>query len=130
LDGVDELVLSLTAKGLTTGRSPRILAEVYGAEVSRDTISNITDRVLGEMADWQSRPLDPIYPVLFIDAIHVKIRDAKVANRPTPRSRSAPKVSGTCWGCGPVTAARAPSSHSGSMTSGIGLGGWFRRHGG
>lgn len=82
LDGVDELVLSLTAKGLTTGEVSAHLAEVYGAEVSRDTISNITDRVLAEMADWQSRPLDPIYPVLFIDAIHVKIRDGKVANRP------------------------------------------------
>jgi putative transposase len=82
LDGVDELVLTLTAKGLTTGEVSAHLAEVYGAEVSRDTISNITDRVLVEMADWQSRPLDPIYPVVFIDAIHVKIRDGKVANRP------------------------------------------------
>jgi putative transposase len=82
LDGVDELVLSLTAKGLTTGEVSAHLAEVYGAEVSRDTISNITDRVLAEMADWQSRPLDPVYPVVFIDAIHVKIRDGKVANRP------------------------------------------------
>jgi putative transposase len=82
LDGVDELVLSLTAKGLTTGEVSAHLAEVYGAEVSRDTISNITDRVLAEMANWQSRPLDPIYPVVCIDAIHVKIRDGKVANRP------------------------------------------------
>jgi putative transposase len=75
LAGVDELVLSLTAKGLTTGEVSAHLAEVYGAEVSKDTISNITDRVLAEMADWQSRPLDPVYPVLFIDAIHIKIRD-------------------------------------------------------
>jgi putative transposase len=82
LDGIDELVLSLTAKGLTTGEVSAHLAEVYGAEVSKDTISNITDRVLAEMADWQNRPLDSIYPVLFIDAIHVKIRDGKVANRP------------------------------------------------
>jgi putative transposase len=82
LDGIDELVLSLTAKGLTTGEVSAHLAEVYGAQVSKDTISNITDRVLGEMADWQSRPLDAIYPVIFIDAIHVKIRDGAVANRP------------------------------------------------
>jgi transposase-like protein len=82
LDGIDELVLSLTAKGLTTGEVSAHLAEVYGAQVSKDTISNITDRVLGEMADWQSRPLDAIYPVVFIDAIHVKIRDGAVANRP------------------------------------------------
>jgi putative transposase len=58
LDGIDELVLSLSAKGLTTGEVSAHLAEVYGAQVSKDTISNITDRVLGEMADWQSRPLD------------------------------------------------------------------------
>jgi putative transposase len=82
LDGIDELVLSLTAKGLTTGEVSAHLAEVYGAQVSKDTISNITDRVLAEMADWQSRPLDPVYPVIFIDAVHVKIRDGKVANRP------------------------------------------------
>jgi transposase-like protein len=82
LDGIDELVLSLTAKGLTTGEVSAHLAEVYGAQVSKDTISNITDRVLGEMADWQSRPLDRVYPVIFIDAIHVKIRDGAVANRP------------------------------------------------
>ena len=51
-------MLSLSAKGLTTGEVSAHLAEVYGAQVSKDTISNITDRVLGEMADWQSRPLD------------------------------------------------------------------------
>jgi putative transposase len=82
LDGIDELVLSLTAKGLTTGEVSAHLAEVYGAQVSKDTISNITDRVLAEMADWQNRPLDRVYPVVFIDAVHVKIRDGQVANRP------------------------------------------------
>lgn len=82
LDGIDEMVLSLSAKGLTTGEVSAHLAEVYGAQVSKDTISNITDRVLGEMADWQSRPLDRVYPVMFIDAIHVKIRDGNVSNRP------------------------------------------------
>ncbi|GGT57241.1 hypothetical protein GCM10010271_71210 [Streptomyces kurssanovii] len=58
------------------------MAEVYGADVSRQTISTITDKVLEGMAEWQSRPLDPVYPVVFIDAIHVKIRDGAVANRP------------------------------------------------
>jgi putative transposase len=82
LGGIDELVLSLTAKGLTTGEVSAHLAEVYGAQVSKDTISNITDRVLAEMADWQNRPLDRVYPVVFIDAVHVKIRDGQVANRP------------------------------------------------
>jgi putative transposase len=82
LSGVDELVISLSAKGLTTGEVQAHLAEVYGADVSRQTISTITDKVVEGMAEWQNRPLDPVYPVVFIDAINVKIRDGKVANRP------------------------------------------------
>jgi transposase-like protein len=82
LSGVDDLVVSLTAKGLTTGEVAAHLAEVYGASVSKETISTITDRVLDTMGEWQSRPLDRVYPVVFIDAIHVKIRDGQVANRP------------------------------------------------
>ena len=82
LSGVEDLVLSLSAKGLTTGEISAHLAEVYGAEVSRQTISTITDKVTDGMAEWQNRPLDPVYPVVFLDAIHVKIRDGKVANRP------------------------------------------------
>jgi putative transposase len=82
LSGIDELVISLSAKGLTTGEVQAHLAEVYGAEVSRQTISTITDKVIEGMAEWQNRPLDPVYPVIFIDAINVKIRDGKVANRP------------------------------------------------
>jgi putative transposase len=82
LTGVDDLVVSLVAKGLTTGEVQAHLAQIYGAEVSRQTISTITDRVLDGLAEWQNRPLDPVYPVIFIDAIHVKIRDGQVANRP------------------------------------------------
>lgn len=82
LGGVDEMVISLAAKGLTTGEISAHLAEVYGAEVSRQTISTITDKVIEGMVEWQNRPLDAVYPVIFIDAIHVKIRDGQVANRP------------------------------------------------
>jgi putative transposase len=82
LGGVDEMVISLAAKGLTTGEISAHLAEVYGAEVSRQTISTITDKVVEGTVEWQNRPLDPVYPVIFIDAIHVKIRDGQVANRP------------------------------------------------
>lgn len=82
LTGVDEMVISLVAKGLTTGEVQAHMAEVYGADVSRDTISRITDRILEEMSDWQNRPLDRVYPVVFIDALVVKIRDGQVANRP------------------------------------------------
>ena len=82
LGGVDEMVISLTARGLTTGDVQAHMAEVYGAEMSREQISKITDAVLGEMADWVTRPLERIYPVVFIDAMVVKIRDGQVANRP------------------------------------------------
>src|SRR5215218_10700500 len=82
LTGVDEMVLSLSAKGLTHGEISAHLAEVYGAEVSKQTISTITDKVMDGMAEWQNRPLDRVYPVVFLDAINVKIRDGKVANRP------------------------------------------------
>jgi transposase-like protein len=81
LDGVDAMVISLCAKGLTTGEISAHLAEVYDVAVSRETISKITDAILGEMNDWFARPLDRVYPVLFIDAIHVKVRAGQVANR-------------------------------------------------
>ena len=82
LDGFNESILSLYAKGLTTGEIADHLREIYGAEVSRDTISRVTDAVNQEVAEWQQRPLDRVYPVIFIDAIVVKIRDGAVANRP------------------------------------------------
>ncbi|MGH3182054.1 MAG: IS256 family transposase [Streptosporangiaceae bacterium] len=82
LTGVDDMVISLSAKGPTHGEISAHLAEIYGAEVSRATITAITDRVMEGLADWQSRPLDPLYAVIFIDAINVKIREGQVANRP------------------------------------------------
>jgi len=81
LEGVDAMVLSLSAKGLTTGEISAHLAEVYGAEVSKETISKINDAILEEMNDWLHRPLDRVYVALFIDAIHIKVRDGQVANR-------------------------------------------------
>jgi transposase-like protein len=82
LNGVDEIVLSLSAKGLTTGEISAHFAEIYGASVSKEMVSRITDRVIEEMNEWQNRPLDPVYAAIFIDAVHVKIRDGQVANRP------------------------------------------------
>jgi putative transposase len=82
LSGVEDMVLSLSVKGLTTGEISAHLAEVYGADVSKQTISTITDKVLDGMPEWQNRPLDSVYPVVFLDAVHVKVRDGKVANRP------------------------------------------------
>jgi putative transposase len=82
LNGVDEIVLSLYAKGLTTGEISAHFEEIYGASVSKETISRITDRVIEEMTDWAHRPLEPVYAAVFIDAIVVKVRDGQVANRP------------------------------------------------
>ena len=82
LNGVDEIVLSLYAHGLTTGEISAHFAQIYGASVSKETISRITDKVIEEMQTWQARPLEPVYAAIFIDAIMVKVRDGQVANRP------------------------------------------------
>jgi putative transposase len=82
LTGIEDMVISLSAKGLTHGEIAAHLADVYGADVSKQTITTITDRVMEGLAEWQSRPLDPVYAVIFIDAINVKIREGQVANRP------------------------------------------------
>jgi putative transposase len=82
LVGVDALVCSLSAKGLTHGEISAHLAEIYGASVSKETVTRITERVVEQMTAWHNRPLDPVYPVVFIDAINVKIREGQVANRP------------------------------------------------
>ncbi|WP_409497192.1 IS256 family transposase [Amycolatopsis sp. cmx-11-12] len=81
LTDVDEIVLSLYAKGMTTGEISAHFAEIYGASVSKETMSRITDRVVAEMNEWANRPLDAVYAAVFIDAIHVKVRDGQVANR-------------------------------------------------
>ncbi|WP_229858692.1 IS256 family transposase, partial [Amycolatopsis acidiphila] len=57
-------------------------AEIYGSSVSKETISRINDKVVAEMQEWANRPLDPVYVAVFIDAIHVKVRDGQIANRP------------------------------------------------
>jgi transposase-like protein len=82
LSGVDQIVLSLSARGLTTGEISAHFTEVYGTSVSRETVSKITDQVLEEMTAWMCRPLDEVYPVIFIDAIVVKVRDGQVRNKP------------------------------------------------
>jgi len=82
LSGLDDMVISLYAKGMTTSDIGAHLFDIYGQHVARDTISRITDSIVEDMVAWQSRPLDEIYPVIMIDAIVLKIRDGKVANRP------------------------------------------------
>src|SRR5664279_4706016 len=82
LSDVDAVVLSLYARGLTTGEISAHFAEVYGASVSKDTVSRITDKVLEDMQAWSSRPLQRVYAAIFIDAIVVKVRDGQVGNQP------------------------------------------------
>ena len=82
LTGVDEMVLSLYAKGLTTGEISAHFAGIYGASVPEETISRITGKVIEEMTGWCNRPLDEVYAAVFVDAVMVKVRDGQVANRP------------------------------------------------
>jgi putative transposase len=82
LGGLDEMIISLYAGGMTIRDIQSHLARTLGTELSHETIANITDAVLEEVAAWQRRPLDPVYPVIFLDAIIVKVRDGgHVVNR-------------------------------------------------
>lgn len=76
--GFDEKIISMYARGMSTREITGHLRDLYGIDVSPDLISTVTDAVLDEVASWQQRPLDPIYPLVFFDAIRVKIR--KVVN--------------------------------------------------
>jgi len=74
--------LSLYARGLTTGEIAAHFDQIYGASVSKESISRITDKVIEEMQTRSTRPLQEVYAAIFIDAIVVKVRDGQVANRP------------------------------------------------
>lgn len=82
LDGFNERIVALYARGMTVRDVQAHLAEIYGVEVSHDLISRVTDGVWDELEAWRSRPLDSVYPVVFIDALMIKVRDGSVANRP------------------------------------------------
>jgi putative transposase len=73
--GFDDKVISMYARGMSTREIAGHLLELYGVEVSPDLISTVTDAVLDEIAIWQARPLEPVYPLVFFDALRVKIRD-------------------------------------------------------
>lgn len=80
--GLDDMIVSLYAGGMTIRDIEHHLATTIGTEISRETISKITDSVLEEVLEWQRRPLDPIYPILYLDALVVKIRSGQqVVNR-------------------------------------------------
>src|SRR4051795_3533110 len=80
--GFDDKIVSMYARGMSTREIVGHLRELYGIEVSPDLISAVTDAVLDEIAAWQARPLEPVYPLIFFDALRVKIRDeALVRNK-------------------------------------------------
>ena len=82
LDGFNDRIISLYARGMTVRDVQRHLQEIYGVEVSPDLISKVTDAVWDELEEWRNRPLDAVYPIVYIDALMIKIRDGVVANRP------------------------------------------------
>ena len=75
IEGFDDRIISLYARGLSVREIQAHLHELYDVAVSPDLISRVTDAVLDEVREWQNRPLDPLYPVIFFDALRVKIRD-------------------------------------------------------
>lgn len=82
ISGIEEKVISLYARGMTTRDIGAEIQELYGINVSAEKVSKITDRILLEIKEWQSRPLEPVYPFVFMDAIHYKIReDGRILNR-------------------------------------------------
>ncbi|MDE9765552.1 IS256 family transposase [Pseudomonas aeruginosa] len=79
--GFDDKILSLYARGMTVREIQEHLKEMYGAEVSPSLISSVTDAVADEVKAWQSRPLDPLYPIVYLDCIHTKVRDGAVRGK-------------------------------------------------
>jgi putative transposase len=81
-DGFDDKIISMYARGMTTRDIQSHLQDIYGVEVSPDLISNVTDAVINEVKEWQSRPLADIYPILYLDATMVKVRsEGRVINK-------------------------------------------------
>lgn len=75
ISDIDGKIISMYAKGMTTRQISTTIQDIYGFDVSEGFISDVTDKIIPEIQDWQSRPLDPVYPVVFVDAIHYSVRD-------------------------------------------------------
>jgi len=81
ISGIDDKIISMYAKGLTTRQISEQIEDIYGFECSEGFISDVTDKILQEINDWQHRPLDEIYPVVFIDAVHFSVREDNVIKK-------------------------------------------------
>lgn len=75
ISAIDEKIISMYAKGMTTRQISETIEDIYGCQISEGMVSNITDRLLPEIEEWQNRPLSDVYPILFIDAVHFSVRD-------------------------------------------------------
>ena len=75
ISAIDEKIISMYAKGMTTRQISETIEDIYGCQISEGMVSNITDRLLPEIEEWQNRPLSDVYPIVFIDAVHFSVRD-------------------------------------------------------
>jgi Transposase, Mutator family len=117
---LDDMIISLYAHGMSVRDIMDHLEQVYGTKLSAETVSRITDQVLEEVRAWQSRPLDPVYAVAFLDAIVVKVRDSHVVqNKPASwPSASTPTGRSTCWASGWPGPRRRPRPRARERASG------------
>ena len=81
ISDIDSKIISMYAKGMTTGQISETIEDIYGFDVSEGFISDVTDKLLPQIEDWQNRPLDEIYPIVYIDAIHYSVRDKRVIRK-------------------------------------------------
>ena len=81
ISDIDSKIISMYARGLTTRQISEQIEEIYGFECSEGFISDVTDKILQEIADWQNRPLDEIYPIMFIDAVHFSVREDHIIKK-------------------------------------------------
>ena len=81
ISDIDQKIISMYAKGMTTRQISETIEDIYGFETSESFISDVTDKILPQIEDWQNRPLDEVYPILYIDAIHYSVRDNSVIRK-------------------------------------------------
>lgn len=81
ISGIDDKIISMYAKGLTTRQISEQIEDIYGFECSESFISDVTDKILKDIEEWQSRPLDKIYPIVYIDAVHFSVREDNIVKK-------------------------------------------------
>ena len=81
ISAIDQKIISMYARGMTTRQISEQIEEIYGFECSEGFISDVTDKVLQDIEDWQHRPLDSVYPVIYIDAVHFSVREDKIIKK-------------------------------------------------